>query len=157
MAELRESGLDLIREYIPDSPAYTPGEEEEEYTPTSNNYYRPPTPVYTPSTITAAPDSVEDTEHIVFTEPPASPTPSGDVSMDVTSTSSGNQLHASVHPTSDADIIMHPELMPSEPAQGMPIPVHISHHVPGPMTSEDKGEEKEEGSAALKMKRRCQH
>ena len=35
---------------------------------------------------------------------------------------------ASVHPTSDAAIILHPES--SGPAQGMPIPVHISKGIP---------------------------
>ena len=137
MAELRESGLDLIREYLPDSPAFTPEDKEEEYIPTTTNQYRPPTPVYTPTPITAAPGSVKDTEHLIFTETPASPTPPGDVSMKVASTSSGNQLHASVHPTSYAGIILHPEQMPSEPAQGMPIPVHISQHEPGSMTPKD--------------------
>ena len=48
--------------------------------------------------------------------------------MDVSS-SEPTQLHtASVHPTSDASIILHPE--PSEPPQGMPIPVHISRSIP---------------------------
>ena len=90
---------------------------------------------------------MEDSEHIVFTEPPASPTPSGDVSMDVTpSTSNNQQLHASVHRTSDAEVIMHPE--PSEPAQGEPIPVHISQDVPQPMAGVSIGENKEEGQCS---------
>ena len=48
--------------------------------------------------------------------------------MDVSS-SGPTQLHtASVHPTSDASIILQPE--PSGPLQGMPIPVHISRGIP---------------------------
>ena len=31
MAELRASGLDLIREYIPDSPEYNPEDEADQY------------------------------------------------------------------------------------------------------------------------------
>ena len=66
--------------------------------------------------------------HIKFADPPASSPPNGDVSMDVTS-SGPTQLHtASVHPTSDASIILHPE--PSGPPQGKPIPVHISRGIP---------------------------
>ena len=48
--------------------------------------------------------------------------------MDVTSSGS-TQLHtASVHPTSDASIILHPE--PSGPPKVRPIPVHISRGIP---------------------------
>ena len=39
---LRDSGLDLIREYIPDSPVYTPEDEPSQY----NIPYVPPSPVY---------------------------------------------------------------------------------------------------------------
>ena len=130
---LRESGLDLIREYIPDSPVYNPEDEPGQYNLSyvpHSPVYRPPSPDYTPSAITSVPELNEPEEgaHIKFADPPASPPPNGDVSMDVSS-SGPTQLHtASVHPTSDASIILHPE--PSGPPQGMPIPVYISRGIP---------------------------
>ena len=55
---LRDSGLDLIREYIPDSPVYNPedepGQYNKPYVPPSPVYY-PPSPEYTPSAITTIP------------------------------------------------------------------------------------------------------
>ena len=135
MAEFRESGLDLIREYILDSPVYNPEDEPGQYNlpyvPLSPNY-NPPSPDYTPSTITDVPELNEPEEGgpVKFADPPASPSPNGDVSMDATPSSSSGQaqLHASVNPTSDADIILHPE--PSGTPKGMPIPVIISRDVP---------------------------
>ena len=61
---LRESGLDLIREYIPDSPVYNPEDEPSQYNipyvPPSPVYpspvYNPPSPEYTPLTITTVPE-----------------------------------------------------------------------------------------------------
>ena len=41
---LRESGLDLIKEYIPDSPVYNPEDEPGQY----NLPYVPHSPVYRP-------------------------------------------------------------------------------------------------------------
>ena len=57
---MRDSGLDLIREYIPNSPVYTPEDEPGQYdipyVPASPVYptpaYNPPTPEYIPSLIT---------------------------------------------------------------------------------------------------------
>ena len=55
---LRESGLDLISEYIPDSPVYNPEDEPDQY---NISYVRPspvyhsPSPGYTPSAITTIP------------------------------------------------------------------------------------------------------
>ena len=88
---LRDSGLDLIREYIPDSPVYTPEDEPTQYdlpyVPSSPVYptpvYNPPTPEYVPSLITAVPEldlidmKKEENIHIKFLDPPASPTPDG--------------------------------------------------------------------------------
>ena len=65
--------------------------------------------------------------HIKFLDPPASPPPS-----DVFSGPSQLQT-ASVHPTSTAAIILHPES--SGPPQGMPIPVHISRGIPPELIS----------------------
>ena len=136
---LRESGLDLIREYIPDSPVYNPEDEPGQYNlpyvPHSPGY-KPPSPKYTPSVITSIPglDEPEEGVHIKFADSPASPPPNGDVSMDVSS-SGQTQLHtASMHPISDAAIILHPE--PSGPPQGMPIPVHISRGIPPELMSD---------------------
>ena len=88
---LRDSGLDLIREYIPDSPVCTPEDEPSQYNipyvPSLPVYptpaYNPPTPEYTPSAITTVPEldlidmKKEENIHIKFLDPPASPTPSG--------------------------------------------------------------------------------
>ena len=88
---LRDSDLDLIREYIPDSPVYTPEDEPSQYdipyVPSSPVYptpvYNPPTPEYTPSLITTVPEldlidmKKEENIHIKFLDPPASPTPDG--------------------------------------------------------------------------------
>ena len=88
---LRDSGLNLIREYIPDSPVYTPADEPSQYNipyvPSSHVYqtpeYNPPTPEYTPSFITTVPElnlvdkKKEENIHIKFLDPPASPTPNG--------------------------------------------------------------------------------
>ena len=88
---LRDSGLDLVREYIPDSPVYTPEDEPSQYDrpygPSSPVYptpvYNPPTPDYIPSFITAVPEldlidmKKEENIHIKFLDPPASPTPDG--------------------------------------------------------------------------------
>ena len=88
---LRDSGLDLIRKYISDSPVYTPEDEPSQYdlpyVPSSPVYptpvYNPPTPEYTPSLITAVPEldlidmKKEENIHITFLDPPASPTPDG--------------------------------------------------------------------------------
>ena len=91
---LRDFGLDLIREYIPDSPVYNPEDEPGQYNilyvPPSPVYY-PPSPECTPSAITTIPglnlleEEKEENVHIKFTEPPASPPPGGDVSLDVSS------------------------------------------------------------------------
>ena len=87
---MRDSGLDLIREYIPDSPVYTPEDEPSQYdipyVPSSPVYptpaYNPPTPEYIPSLITEVPEldlsdkKKEEDMHIKFLDPPASPLPS---------------------------------------------------------------------------------
>ena len=129
---LRESGLDLIREYIPDSHAYDPEDEPGQY----NIPYvpqlpvgSPPFPDYIPSAINNVPDldqPEEDDAHVKFADPPASPPPKGDVSMEITPGTPNvpGQLYASVHPASDADITLHPEN--SGPPKGKPIPVHKS-------------------------------
>ena len=88
---LRDSGLNLIREYLPDSPVYTPEDEPSQYNipyvPSSPVYptpvYNPPTPEYTPSFITTVPElnlvdmKKEKNIHIKFLDPSASPTPNG--------------------------------------------------------------------------------
>ena len=138
---LRDSGLNLIREYIPDSPVYNPEDEPGQYNipyvPPSPVYpspmYNPPSPEYTPSAITTVPEldlieqKKEENVHIKFLDPPASPPPS-DVSFDVSPSGPSQLQTASVHPTSTAAIILHSEA--SEPPQGMPIPVHISRGIP---------------------------
>ena len=87
---LRASGLDLIREYIPDSPVYNPEDEPCQYNipyvPPSPVYptpvYNPPSPEYTPSAITTVPEldlidmEKEQNVHIKFLDPPTSPSPS---------------------------------------------------------------------------------
>ena len=127
---LRDSGLDLIREYIPNSPVHNPedepGQYNNPYVPNSLVYY-PPSPEYTPSVITTIPglnlleeEKEEENVHIKFFDPPASPPPN-DVSFDVSSSGPSQLQTTSIHPTSDAAIILHPE--PSGPQQGMPIAV----------------------------------
>ena len=88
---LKASGLDLIREYIPDSPVYNPEDEPCQYNipyvPPSPVYptpvYNPTSPEYTPSAITTVPEldlidmKKEQNVHIKFLDPPASPSPSG--------------------------------------------------------------------------------
>ena len=71
---LSTSGLDMIREYIPESPVYNLDNEPDlsglPYT-LSSPVYRPPSPVdYTPSAITSGPDldQVDQDKHIKFTE-----------------------------------------------------------------------------------------
>ena len=86
---MRDSGFYLIREYIPDSPVYTPEDEPGQYdilyVPASPEYptpaYNPPTPEYTPSLITEVPEldlnnKKKEDKHIKFLNPPASPEPS---------------------------------------------------------------------------------
>ena len=139
---LRDSGLDLIREYIPDCPVYNPEDEPSQYNipyvPPSPVYpspvYNPPSPEYTPSAITTVPEldlieeKKEEKVHIKFLDPPVSSPPS-----DVSSGPSQLQ-NASVHPTSTASITLHPET--SGPPQGMPIPVHISRGIPPELMSD---------------------
>ena len=93
--------------------------------------YHPPSPEYTPSAITRIPglDLLEEGSN-----PPASPPPNSDVSMDVSSSEPTQLQTASVHPTSDAAIILHPEA--SGPPQGMPMPVHISKGIPPDLMSD---------------------
>ena len=82
----------------------------------------------------------EENVHIKFLDPPASPLPNGDVSLDVSSSGPPQLQTVSVHPTSDAAIILHPE--PSGPPQGSPIPVHISKGIsPELMSDTDLDEE----------------
>ena len=133
---LRDSGLDLIREYIPDSLVYNPEDEPSQYNipyvPPPPVYpspvYNPPSPEYTPSAITTVPElelidrKKEENVHIKFPDPPASPPPS-----DIPSGSSQLQT-ASVLPTSTAATSLQPES--SGPPQGMPIPVHIGRGIP---------------------------
>ena len=82
---LRDSGLNLIRQYIPDSPVHNPEDEPNQYNnphvPPSPVYY-PPSPEYTPSAITTIPgltlleeDKKEENVHTKFLDPPASPPP----------------------------------------------------------------------------------
>ena len=159
---LRDSGLDLIREYIPGSPVYTPEDEPSQY----NIPYVPPSPVYPtpvynpPSAIITAPEldlidmKKEQNIHIKFLDPPASPTPSDMRSgssqqqnvhikfldppaspppSDIASGTSHLQT-TSMHHTSTAANTLHPES--SGPPQGMPIPVHISKGIPQRLMSD---------------------
>ena len=152
---LRESGLDLIREYIPDSPVYTPEDEPSQYdipyVPSSPVYptrvYNPPTSEYIPSLITAVPEldlidrKKKENIHIKFLDPPASPTPDG-----MPSESSQQQnVHikfldppASPPPSSMQYTAAADTLQPdsSGSPQGMPIPVHISRGIPPEMKSD---------------------
>ena len=134
--------FDLIREYIPDSPIYTPEDEPSQYdipyVPSSPVYptpvYNPPTPEYTPSLITAVPEldlidmKKEENIHIKFLDPPVSPLPS-----DITSGTSHLQT-TPVQYTSPAVDTLQPDS--SGPPQGMPIPVHISRGIPPEMKSD---------------------
>ena len=80
---LRNFNLDLIREYIPDSPVYNPEDEPDQfnipYVPHSP-VYQPSSPEYTPSAITKIPgldllekEMKEKNVHIKFLDPLASP------------------------------------------------------------------------------------
>ena len=96
MAELRASGLDLIREYVPDSPEYHPEDETDQY----NIPYVPQTqpsevPDYQPSAIINVPELEEEEVHEKFADPPASPPPTGDVLRETTPGNPGlpGQLH----------------------------------------------------------------
>ena len=144
---LRDSGLDLIREYIPDSPVYNPEDEPGQYNIPyvhPSPVYYPPSSEYTPSAITTVPELAlieekkEENFHIKFLDPPASPPPN-DVSFDVSSSRPSQLQTPSMHPTSDAVIILHPE--PSGPPQGMPIPVHISRGIPPELMSDTDPDE----------------
>ena len=112
---------------------YSPEDEQGQYNlpyVPHSPVYRLPSPNYTPSAITNVPelDEPEEGAYIKFVDTPASPPPNGDVSMDVSSSGLTQLNTASVHPTSDASIILHPE--PSGPPKGKPIPVHISRGIP---------------------------
>ena len=76
----------------------------------------------------------EENVHIKFTDPPASPPPNGDISLDVSSSGPPQLQTASMHPTSDAVIILHED--PSGPPQGLLIPVHISKGIPPELMSD---------------------
>ena len=130
MAELRASGLDLIREYIPDSPEYHPEDEADQYNiPYVPQTQPPEVPDYQPSAIINVPELEEEEVHEKFADPPASPPPTGDVLMETTPGTPGlpGQLHASIHPTSDANIILHS--VNSGPPKGRPLQV-ISKGIP---------------------------
>ena len=138
MAELRASGLDLIREYIPDSPEYNPEDEPGQYKIPYVPHTQPPeVPDYQPSAII----NVPELEDVKFADPPASPPPTGDVLMETTPgiPSLPGQLHASVHPTSDAVIILHSEN--SGPPKGKPLQVISKGIPPEEMSDTDLDEE----------------
>ena len=60
MAEFRASGLDLIREYIPDSPEYNPEDAPGQYNiPYVLQLQPPEVPNYQPSTTTNVPEPEE--------------------------------------------------------------------------------------------------
>ena len=62
---LRDSGLDIIKEYIPDSPFYNPEDEPGQYNipyVPDSPVYKPTSPEYTPSAITSIPGLVEPEE-----------------------------------------------------------------------------------------------
>ena len=142
MAELRASGLDLIREYIPDSPEYNPEDEPGQYNiPYVPQSQPPEVPDYQPSATTNVPEPEEEEAHVKFADPPASPPPTGDVLMETTPgiPSIPGQLHASVHPTSDADIILHPENYGSP--KGRPLQVISKGIPPEEMSDTDLDEE----------------
>ena len=131
MAELRASGLDLIREYIPDTPEFNPEDEADDL------------PDYQPSAICDVPELEEEEEviHVKFADSPASPPPTGDVPMDAAPDTPNlpGQIHASVHPTSDAGIILHSEN--SGPPQGRPLQVMSKGIPPEEMSDPDLNEE----------------
>ena len=146
---MRDSGLDLIREYIPDSPVYTPEDEPSQYdipyVPASPVYptpaYNPPTPEYIPSLITEVPEldlsdkKKEEDKHIKFLNPPASPQPS---SMQC------------ISPAADT---MQPDS--SGPPQGMPIPVHISRGIPPEILSDTDLDEELQHPDSTKEEGEC--
>ena len=76
-----------------------------------------------------------------FADPPASPPPTGDVLMETTPgiPSLPGQRHASVHPTSDANIILHSEN--SGPPKGKPLQVISKGISPEEMSDTDLDEE----------------
>ena len=142
MAVLGASGLDLIREYIPDSPEYNPADEAGQYNiPYVPQSQPPEVPDYQPSSTTNVPEPEEEEAHGKFADPPASPPPTGDVLMETTPGIPGipGHLHASVHPTSDADIILHPEN--SGPPKGKPLQVISKGIPPEEMSDTDLDEE----------------
>ena len=176
---LKESGLNLIREYIPDSPIYNPEEEPGQY----NLQYVPQSPAnqpaitlpeYIPSATVNVPELTEieedatqqcdegvlepeedanqpdeedghkpgnDETHIKHDGSPTSPL-QDEVSIDIatigttqlvtTTVATGpiQLVTASVHPTSDASIIIHSNSESSAPPQVVPIPVDISRGIP---------------------------
>ena len=130
MAELRASGLDLIREYIPESPEFDSEDEAD-------------LPDYQPSAICEVPELEEEEEviHEKFADSPASPPPTGDVPMDTTpgNPNLSGQMHASVHPTSDADIILHS--VNSGPPQGRLLQVKSKGIPPEEKSDTDLSEE----------------
>ena len=139
---IRDSGLDLIREYIPDSPVYTPEDEPGQYNipyvPASPEY---PTPEYTPSLTTEVPEldlsnrKKEEDKHIKFLNPPASPQPSG---------------MQCISPAADT---MQPDS--SGPPQGMPIPVHISRGIPPEVLSDTDLDEELQHPDSTKEEGEC--
>ena len=170
MAELKASGLDLIGEYIPDSPEYNPEDEPGQYNiPYVPQSQPPEVPDYQPSATTNVPEPEEEEAHVKFADPPASPPSTDDVLMETTPgiPSIPGQLHASVHPTSDADIILHPEN--SGPPKGKPLQVISKGIPPKEMSDTDLDEElqhpkhpiatqdKEEGNVQTQMKMMCHH
>ena len=141
MAELETSGLDLIREYIPDLPEYNPADEPGQYNIPYVPHSQPPeVPDYQPTATTNVPEPKEEEVHVKFADPPASPAPIGDVlTPDIPSISGQLQLHASDHPTSDADIILHPEN--SGAPKGKPLQVISKGIPPEEMSDTDLDEE----------------
>ena len=127
MAELRASGLDLIREYIPELPEIDSEDEAD-------------LPDYKPSAICDVPE-LEEVIHEKFADSPASPPPTGDVPMDTTpgNPNLSGQMHASVHPNSDADIILHS--VNSGPPQGRPLQVKSKGIPPEDKSDTDLSEE----------------
>ena len=124
--------LDLIREYIPDSPEYNPEDEPGQYNiPYVPQSQPPEVPDYQPSSTTNVTEPEEEEAHVKFADPPASPPPM--------SSGISGQFHASVHPTSDADIILHPEN--SGPPKGKPLQVISKGIPPEEMSDTDLDEE----------------